>query len=153
MNDRLSFASDYLEGAHPSILKRLADTNKFFQMTATSTLLGPRSYMLIRFAIVSSKTVISSMGHPQPTRLSLLLRISSWLVLNSRLRSAFGKNTMKRIRLFDLPPAGPHESKTLISSANLCVSLLNCRLGFSMRLLLFKTANVIINILSQLLLF
>lgn len=27
MNDRLSFASDYLEGAHPSILKRLADTN------------------------------------------------------------------------------------------------------------------------------
>lgn len=30
MNDRLSFASDYLEGAHPSILKRLADTNKFF---------------------------------------------------------------------------------------------------------------------------
>lgn len=27
MNDRLSFASDYLEGVHPSILKRLADTN------------------------------------------------------------------------------------------------------------------------------
>lgn len=27
MNDRLSFASDNLEGAHPSILKRLADTN------------------------------------------------------------------------------------------------------------------------------
>lgn len=27
MNDRLSFASDYLEGAHLSILKRLADTN------------------------------------------------------------------------------------------------------------------------------
>lgn len=27
MNDRLSFASDYLEGAHPSILKQLADTN------------------------------------------------------------------------------------------------------------------------------
>lgn len=27
MNDRLSFASDYLEGAHSSILKRLADTN------------------------------------------------------------------------------------------------------------------------------
>lgn len=27
MHDKLSFASDYLEGAHPSILKRLADTN------------------------------------------------------------------------------------------------------------------------------
>ena len=27
MNERLSFASDYMEGAHPEILQRLAQTN------------------------------------------------------------------------------------------------------------------------------
>lgn len=27
MTEKISFASDYMEGAHPNILKRLADTN------------------------------------------------------------------------------------------------------------------------------
>lgn len=71
-----------------------------------------------------------------------LARLEQWVAFS------FWENTMKRIQLFDLQPAGPRKSKTLISSANSCVSWLNCCLGFGMRLLLFKAANVIINILS-----